>query len=54
MCFHELIIKENEERAALGAQWWRTQLQRQETGVQPLVQEDPTCLGATVPVHHHC
>ena len=29
-------------------------LPMQETGVRPLVLEDPTCHGATEPVHHNC
>ena len=35
------------------AQWLRTRLPMQGTQVQALVQEDPTCHGATKPVHHN-
>ena len=41
------------ERASLVAQWLRIHLPMQETGVRALVQEDPTCRGATKPVHHN-
>ena len=34
------------------AQWLRIRLPVQGTRVQPLVQEDPTCPGATKPVCH--
>ena len=36
----------------LVAQWWRIRLPMPETRVQSLVQEDPTCRGATKPMHH--
>ena len=36
--------------ASLVAQWLRIHLPRQETQVRTLVQEDPTCCGATKPV----
>ena len=39
--------------ASLVAQWLRIRLPMQETRVRALVQEDPTCRGATKPVHHH-
>ena len=35
------------------AQWLRIHLPRQGTRVRALVQEDPTCRGATKPVHHN-
>ena len=38
--------------ASLVAQWLRICLPMQETGVQALVWEDPTCRGATKPVRH--
>ena len=38
--------------ASLVAQWWRIHLPLQKTCVQILIQEDPTCLGATTPMHH--
>ena len=37
----------------LVAQWLRIRLPMQGTRVQPLVQEDPTCRGATKPVGHN-
>ena len=40
-------------RASLVAQWLRMRLPMQETWVQALVQEDPTCCGATKPVSHN-
>ena len=39
--------------ASLMAQWLRIRLPMQGTWVQALVQEDPTCHGATKPVHHN-
>ena len=38
---------------SLVAQWLRIRLPMQETPVQSLVQEDPTCRGATKPVRHN-
>ena len=40
-------------RTSLVAQWLRIRLPMQETRVRALVQEDPTCRGATKPVHHN-
>ncbi|KAJ8798250.1 hypothetical protein J1605_001375 [Eschrichtius robustus] len=40
-------------RASLVAQWLRIRLPIQGTRVQALVQEDPTCHGATKPVRHN-
>ena len=40
-------------RASLVAQWSRICLLMQETWVQSLFQEDPTCLGTTKPVHRN-
>ena len=37
----------------LVAQWLRIRLPMQGTRVQSLVREDPTCRGATKPVHHN-
>ena len=39
--------------ASLVAQWLRIHLPVQGTQVQALVREDPTCHGATKPVHHN-
>ena len=36
------------------AQWLRIHLPMQGTWVRALVQEDPTCRGATKPVCHNC
>ena len=44
---------ESPERASLVAQWLRIHLPMQETRVQALVQEDPTCHGTTKPMCHH-
>ena len=41
-------------RASLVAQWLRIRLPMQGTRVRALVQEDPTCRGATKPVRHNC
>ncbi|XP_059757374.1 brain and acute leukemia cytoplasmic protein isoform X2 [Balaenoptera ricei] len=38
---------------SLVAQWLRIRLPMQWTRVQSLVQEDPTCRGATKPVRHN-
>ena len=38
---------------SLVAQWLRIHLPMQGTRVRSLVQEDPTCRGATKPVHHN-
>ena len=40
-------------RASLVAQWLRIRLPMQETRVQALVWEDPTCHGATKPMRHN-
>ena len=40
-------------RASLVAQWLRIHLPMQGTRVQALVHEDPTCRGATKPMHHN-
>ena len=39
--------------SSLVVQWLRTRLPMQGTRVQALVQEDPTCHGATKPVRHN-
>ena len=39
--------------ASLVAQWLRIRLPVQGTRVRALVREDPTCRGATKPVHHN-
>ena len=45
--------KNSERGASLVAQWIRICLPMQETQVRSLVREDPTCCGATKPVHHN-
>ena len=40
-------------RASLVVQWLRIGLSMQRTWVRALVGEDPTCCGATKPVHHN-
>ena len=47
------FLNKNIERAFLVAQWLRIRLTMQGTRVQALVWEDPTCRGATKPVHHN-
>ncbi|KAJ8775745.1 hypothetical protein J1605_016143 [Eschrichtius robustus] len=42
-----------DKRASLVAQWLRIRLLRQGTRVRALLQEDPTCRGATKPVRHN-
>ena len=37
---------------SLMAQWWRIHLSTEETQVQSLIQEDPTCCRAAKPMHH--
>ena len=39
--------------ASLVAQWLRIHLPMHGTQVRSLVREDPTCSGATKPVHHN-
>ena len=46
-------IKKLNAVTSLVAQWLRVCLPMQGTRVQSLVQEDPTCCGATKPVHHN-
>ena len=46
-------FKEQRWRTSLVAQWLRICLPMQGTRVRALVQEDPTCCGATKPVHHN-
>ena len=51
--FHKfLLIFERSSGASLVAQWLRIRLPLQGTQVRALVQEDPTCRGATKPVRH--
>ena len=47
------VDNRNRPRASLVAQWLRSHLPMQGTRVRALVREDPTCRGATKPVHHN-
>ena len=47
------IIRKSTNKSSLVAQWLRIRLPMQETRVQSLVQEDPTCCRATKPVSHN-
>ena len=49
----ERFIINSAEGTSLVVQWLRIRLPIQGTRVQSLVQEDPTCRGATKPVHHN-
>ena len=49
----EALHKRAHDRASLVAQWLRVRLPVQRIQVQALVQEDPTCHGATKPVCHN-
>ena len=46
--------KNRNSGASLVVQCLRIRLPMQETRVRALVQEDPTCCGATKPVRHNC
>ena len=46
-------FKNEQRRASLEAQWLRIHLPVLETGVQSLIQEDPTCCRAIKPVYHN-
>ena len=50
---HVSLLKNISFRASLAVQWLRIRLPMQGTRVQALVQEDPTCRGATKPVSHN-
>ena len=55
-CWHSVgwyFIKRRQLRASLVVQWLRIHLPMQGTRVRALVQEDPTCRGATKPVRHN-
>ena len=47
------VIQKVKHRTSLVAQWLRIRLPMQGTRVRALVREDPTCRGATKPVHHN-
>ena len=46
-------LKMNTSGTSLVVQWLRIHLPMQGTQVQALVQEDPTCQGATKPMRHN-
>ena len=46
-------IKKTKSGTSLVAQWLRIHLPMKGTWVRSLVREDPTCHGATMPVHHN-
>ena len=48
-----MSLRTNNPGTSLVAQWLRIRLPVQGTRVQALVQEDPTCRGATKPVCHN-
>ena len=49
---HSSRLKNRWPGTSLVAQWLRIRLPTQRTWVRALVQEDPTCHGATKPMHH--
>ena len=51
--FKKFSAKKYPGGASLVAQWLRIRLPMQGTRVQALVQEDPTCRGATKPMRHN-
>ena len=51
--FHYKLLQDIEYRASLVAQWLRICLLMQGTWVRALAWEDPTCRGATKPVHYN-
>ena len=48
-----LLLQKDTCQSSLVAQWLRIRLPMQGTQVRALVQEDPTCRGATKPVRHN-
>ena len=51
--YQNAYLKKRLRGASLVAQWLRIRLPMQGTRVQALVQEDPTCHGATKPMRHN-
>ena len=55
-CFYPVLqiklIKNRKKGTSLVMQWLKIHLPTQGTWVRALVQDDPTCHGATKPVHH--
>ena len=49
-----LILKSYTNGTSLVGQCLRIRLPMQGTRIRALVQEDPTCRGATKPMHHNC
>ena len=52
--YEQKYSSKSPSRTSLMAQCLRTCLPMQGMWVQSLVQEDPTCLGATKPMDHSC
>ena len=52
-CTAKETINKTKRQASLVAQWLRIHLPMQGTRVRALVQGNPTCHGATKPVHHN-
>ena len=52
-CMFNFLRNNQTLRASLVAQWLRLYLPMQGTRVLALVQEDPTCRGATKPIRHN-
>ena len=50
---NEAVKKIRSFQASLVAQWLRICLPMQGTRVRALAREDPTCHGATEPLHHN-
>ena len=53
LAFMGISFKSRTSWASLVAQWLRIRLPMQGTRIRALVQEDPTCRGATKPVRHN-
>ena len=51
--FSNLVLRKIKQGTSLVTQWLRICLPMQGTRVRALVREDPTCRGATKPVHHN-
>ena len=52
-CIEAIVALKHCTWTCLVVQWLRICLPRQGTRVRSLVQEDPTCRGATKPTHHN-
>ena len=54
ICKKTLTLLKEKQGASLVVQWLRICLPTHGTRVRALVQEDPTCHGATKPMRHNC